>query len=182
MSEIYAKEFSEIPQTLLLNKVLCNSVIKLIAEQPMAGKVTEGSRRLDQFREVLKSFALGKIDLLEATRRTIDEIPRNQSIYSGNNRVFASGWAERLVRTQYSRFYNQAILQQLISEGQVECFIHHSSQEDSTSNCSRYLAGRAHDPHILFTRLISAYENGLWSKDLKLPDHPHCSHVAAPVE
>lgn len=91
MSSAYAKEFSEIPQTLLLNNDLRKSVIKLIDEQPMAGKVTKGGDRLIRFREILKSFANGEIGLLEANRRTTNEIPPHLSICGGNNRVFATG-------------------------------------------------------------------------------------------
>ncbi len=182
MSRVYAKEFSEIPQTLLLNNDLRGSVIKLVDEQPMAGKVTEGGNRLIRFREILKKFVAGELGLIEACHSTSAEIPRHLSIHSANNLVFPSRWEERLVRTQYSRFYNQAVLEQLIAEEQIECFIHHSSEEDPSSNCSKYLAGRAHDPHVLYKRLINAYANGVWNKDLKLPDHPYCSHVIAPIE
>jgi len=182
MNKVYAKEFSEIPQTLLLNEELRSSVIKLIDEQPMAGKVTEGADRLNRFRKILKTFAVGELGLVEAYRTTSAEIPRHLSSYSANNNVFCDRWAERLVRTQYSRFYNQAVLEQLIAEGHSECFIHHSSEEAENSKCSQYLAGRAHDPHILHHRLINAYANGAWNKELKLPDHPYCSHVVAPIE
>lgn len=181
MAKIYAKEFSEISQTLLINTDLCNSIIKLIDRQPIAGKVTEGGTRLDDFREILNKLVTGETNLPEAYRETEIKIPRLTSIYAGNNKVFPSGWAERLVRTQYSRFYNEAVLMQLIEEEETECMIHHSSEESSSSKCSQFLAGFAHDPHMLYQRLINAYANGVWSSDLKIPDHPHCSHVISPV-
>lgn len=182
MSRVYAKEFSEIPQTLLLNEELRGSVIKLIAEQPMAGKVTEGGDRLTRFREILKKVVIGELGLMEAFHSTSNEIPRHSSVHGGNNRVFCDRWAERLVSTQYSRFYNQAVLEQFIADGLNECFVHHSSEEKSSSKCSQFLAGYAHDPHILYSRLINAYCNDIWNKETRIPDHPYCSHVVAPVE
>ena len=181
MNKVYAQEFSEIPQTLLVNSDLRDSIIKLIEEQPIAGKVTEGGDRLIRFKEILKKLVSGEIGLLEAYYQTDNNIPRHTSIHNGNNRVFPTGWAERLVRTQYSRFYNQAVLKQLIDEGQSECIVPHSSEEERSSKCSQFLAGRAHDPHLLQGRLTNAYANGVWNNDLKIPDHPHCSHVVTPV-
>jgi len=182
MSKVYAKEFRNISATLSENTELRDAVLRLIDEQPVPGKVTEGGDRLLRFKEILKQLVRGEIGLSEAYYRAEAEIPRESSFYAANNRVFPSGWAERLVRTQFSRFYNQAVMEQLISEGQTQCFVPHSSEEDGGSKCSMFLAGSAHDIKVLYNRLVESYAQGNWSKDLKIPEHPHCTHVIAPVE
>lgn len=182
MARVYAKEFRDIPATFSQNTELRDAVLRLIDEQPVPGKVTEGGDRLLRFKEILKRLVRGEIGLPEAYYRTEADLPRETSIYAANNRVFASGWAERLVRTQFNRFYNQAVLEQLMSEGQTQCFVPHSSEEDSGSKCSRFLAGSAQDIRVLYNRLIESYARGNWSGDLKIPEHPHCTHVIAPVE
>ena len=180
MSKVWANEFGEIPGVIAERTDLRNAVIALITEQPMPGKVTEGGDRLIRFREIMKALTAGTISLSGACRMTEIQLPRLESIYGGNNRVFASGWAERLVRTQFSRFYNQAVMEELLREGAVSCFIPHSSDEDSGSKCSRLLAGGSHDLRILYDRLMNSYAKGNWTSDLKVPEHPHCTHVVTP--
>lgn len=180
MSQVWANEFAEIPVILAERTDLREAVLGLINEQPMSGKVTEGGNRLGRFREIMTALVGGKIGLAEAYRRTELELPRLESMYGGNNRVFASGWAERLVRTQYSRFYNQAVMEQLLNDGAVSCFIPHSSDEDPGSKCSRLLAGGSHDLRRLYDRLINSYARGNWANELKVPEHPHCTHVVTP--
>lgn len=182
MSRVYAKEFRDIPAVLSENTELREAILRLIDEQPVPGKVTEGGDRLLRFKEILKRLVRGEIRLAEAYYYTEAELPRESSYYAANNRVFPSGWAERLVRTQFSRFYNQAVMEQLMSEGQTQCFVPHSSEEDRGSKCSMSLAGGAHDIKVLYNRLIESYARGNWSKDLKIPEHPHCTHVIAPAE
>ena len=96
--------------------------------------------------------------------------------------MFASGWAERLVRTQFSRFYNQAVLQQLTAHGDTECFVPHSASEQASSQCSQLLAGRTHNVQGLLTLLADSYALGQFSKTPKIPDHPHCTHVVRPAQ
>ena len=181
MSKVYANEFKDILSTLRDNTELRDAVITLIDEQPAPGKITEGGDRLIRLKEILKHLVNGEINLLEAYRRTELELPRASSAHAANNRVFPSGWAERLVRTQLSRFYNQALLEQLISEGHSQCFVPHSSEEDQSSKCSMYLAGNTHDIQVLYNRLIESYGKGNWSSEVKVPEHPHCTHVIAPT-
>ncbi|MEA2575564.1 MAG: hypothetical protein QOH93_2862 [Chloroflexia bacterium] len=181
MSQLYAEEFQDIPTTLVANDGLRNRILALIDTEGMAGKVTEGGNRLDSFRDVLKQLVEGNLSLSQAIARTEQELPRSGSVHVYNNRVFPHDWAERQVRTQYSRFYNQAVMEQLIAEGQTECFVPHSSQEDRGSKCSLYLAGHNNDLRALHERLVASYSKGNWSKDLKIPEHPHCTHVVAPA-
>lgn len=181
MPQIYAQEFQEIPATLTANAELRNSVLALIDTQPMAGKVTEGGDRLVRSREILKELVRGEITLPEAYRRTERDLPRSGSIHAQNNRVFPHDWAERQVRTQVSRFYNQGVMEQLLALGETECFVPHSSQEDRGSRCSLNLAGHNNDLTELHSRLVASYGQGNWSNDLKIPEHPHCTHVVAPA-
>ena len=73
-------------------------------------------------------------------------------------------------------------LEALMGAGEVKCFIPHSSAEQLTSRCTQQLAGRAHEAATLHTLLVQNYTNGNWGRDVKLPDHPHCTHVVTPVQ
>ncbi|EMX0312997.1 hypothetical protein AAFZ98_003070 [Vibrio parahaemolyticus] len=178
----YAKDFYEIPESLKNNSSLKRKALDLVQSEPIAGKVTTGGSRLDDFREILIDFFDLKIDLNAAIAETKNKLPRQQSMFSGDNRVFASGWAERLVRTQVSRFYNQAVLESIIESGSDDCFVEHSSNEQASSNCSKQLAGATHSAQVMLDRLKSSYGGGAWGKELKLPDHPHCTHTFSPVD
>ncbi len=178
--DTFATEFSQIVPTLRENSDLRVSVITLIELEPMPGKVLEGRDRLLRFRDIMALLVVGEIGITEAIQRTQAALPRDESVYKGDNRVFAHGWAERLVRTQFSRFYNQAVLEELRARSEARCYVPHSSEEDPASPCSMNLAGRTHDVAVLHGRLIDAYSRGSWTSDLKIPDHPHCTHVVLP--
>ena len=181
MASVYAQEFSEISFALVQNEALRSRVLALIAVQPMAGKITEGGSRMQAFRSILADLVNGQISVERAISRTQAELPRQTSLYSADNRVFAKDWDERLVRTQFSRFYNQAVMEQLLDEGETLCHVPHSGAEKRESNCSVHLAGRNHDVRTLHTRLVSSYAQGNWSSTVKIPDHPHCTHVVTPA-
>jgi hypothetical protein len=130
MTSRYAEDFTEIPTVLNQNPGLRAEMLALIRDQPMPGKVTEGGARLEDFREILTDLARGDIDLSRAIWRTEAELPQQASPHQHNNRVSPTGWAERLVRTQYSRFYNQAVMEQLLARGETQCFVPHSTIEE----------------------------------------------------
>lgn len=177
----YASDFNEIPSALGNNQELQNKMLSLIASKKIAGKATEGAGRVEEFRAILSQLTKGELRLDEAIRAVEARIPRYTSIHSGDNRVFASGWAERLTRTQFSRFYNQAVLEIETAKGHNECFVPPSSQEQASSQCSQILAGRTHDVSHLLKLLVTSYEDGNWDKTPKIPDHPHCTHVIKPM-
>jgi hypothetical protein len=181
MTDRYAEDYTEIPMVLTQHSGLRDEILALIRDQPMPGKVTEGEHRLEEFRDILADLVNGQIDLPRAIWRTEAELPQQASPHRENNRVFPASWAERLVRTQYSRFYNQAVMEQLLARGETECFVPHSAIEESTSPCSQQLAGRNHDLEVLHERLIESYANGKWSQQVKIPNHPYCTHVVAPA-
>lgn len=182
MADIYAQDLYEIPEVLSHNGDLREAVIALVESQPIAGKATEGGDRVNRFRAILIDLFNGDTNFTEAYHRTERELPRHSSIHRDSNRVFASGWAERLVLTQYSRFYNQAVMEKLINEGYTECYVPHSPGEDVSSPCSQQLAGGNHSLQTLYTRLIESYERGQWTRKAKIPDHPHCTHVVTPPQ
>ncbi|RWX52791.1 hypothetical protein [Photobacterium chitinilyticum] len=181
MTVSYAKDFHEIPESLKNNSSLKRKALDLVQYEPIAGKVTAGGSRLDDFREVLIDFFDLKIDLDAAILETERKLDRRFSMYSGDNRVFPSGWAERLVRTQVSRFYNQAVLESIIESGSDDCFVEHSANEQGSSRCSQQLAGTTQSASVMLQRLKSSYGDGNWGRDLKLPEHPHCTHTFSPV-
>ncbi len=181
MEVFYAKEFKEILPALASQLALRDHVVKLILSEPNFDKATEGGTRLTLFREILASVVTGDLPLREAYSRVEHALSRHSSIHSENNRVFASGWGERLVRTQLSRFYNHAVLEGEIEKGHAEVFVHHSSEEDAGSTCSRELAGKTHDARSLYEGLLECFTKNNWkSGHPKLPHHPHCTHVVAP--
>jgi hypothetical protein len=182
MTDMYAQDFMGIPDAIGQNDALRQRIIALIAVQPMPGKVTEGGDRLQRFRAILVDLVNAQITLSQAIRRTAIDIPRDTSLHGANNRVFAHDWDERLVRTQLSRFYNQAVMEKLLEDGETMCRVPHSSAERSDSNCSNMLAGRKHDLQRMYDLLISSYAHGNWSTTTKIPDHPHCTHVIAPIQ
>jgi len=178
----FASDFAEIPSTLQKNDLIRERALQLAGADPIPGKVTEGDARLEAFRVVLSDLIAGNVTLTEAMHRVAQQLPRDESIHAGNNRVFPQGWEERLVRTQFSRFYNQAILELLREEGQARCFVPHSRAEDRDSPCSVGLAGREHDVETLYARLTETYRDGQWNQELKIPNHPHCTHVITPAQ
>lgn len=176
----YAEDFDQILVTLAANQPLRQAVVGLIQSEPMPGKVTEGDTRLDRFRPVLVELANGNLDLDTAYRRTEETLARVESQYAHDNRVFAQDWGERLVRTQLSRCYNQAVMEELLSRGETRCHVPRSQAEKPSTPCSRQLAGGNHDLRMLYDRLISSYRDAQWGRDVKIPNHPHCTHTVTP--
>lgn len=181
MSEVWADEFSDIPAVLAARPDLREAMAALIKDKEIQGKVTEGSDRIARLRDILLEFVNGKHSVASAARAVEERLPRATSPHAGNNRVFPDRWAERLVRTQVSRFYNQAVMEMLLAKGATSCFVPHSSSEEGTSKCSQQLAGSSHEIRKLYDRLISSYEKGTWGDEVKIPDHPYCSHVVKPA-
>lgn len=177
MSNVFANQFRDIAATFRIREDLRSSALGLIDSQPILGKAIDGSGRDVIFKAILKQLVLGDLTLEQAYKHTEVSLPRRDSIHSEDNRVFPSGWGERLVRVQYSRFYNQATIEHLIAQKYTHGFIPHSIDEDSDSKCSVAMAGRSHLLSTLHQRLISAYAKGLYSEDVKIPHHPHCTHV-----
>lgn len=177
MLQTTATEFSGILPAVAQDDALRSTILKLIAQEPIAGKVTEGGNRLARFRQILQDLVNNQVGMQEALSLVERDLSEATSSHIGNTRVFPSGWAEKSVRTQLSRFYNQAVMEMLMSEGETECFVPHSSAEDSTSSCSSQLAGKNQNLQVLHSRLVSSYGQGNFSKDVKIPNHPHCTHV-----
>ena len=180
-ARVFAREFSEIPAVLSQNTDLRDGIYALVASEPIEGKMTEGGTRLVRFREIMERLVSGEIDLAEAVHRTGVHLASDDSPHRWSRRVFPKGWAERLVRTQYSRFYNQGVLGTLLAQGAAHCFVPHSSAEDPGSPCSVHMAGREHDVRSLYDGLVAAYGQGLWDQQHKIPDHHYCTHVVVPL-
>jgi hypothetical protein len=58
----------------------------------------------------------------------------------------------------------------------------HSPAEEAGSRCTLLLAGRVHPVAILHTRLVENFTLGNWSREVKIPDHGHGTHVVQPVD
>jgi hypothetical protein len=176
----WASEFQDIPPTLAQRPDLRAAMRALLTQHEIPVKVTEGGDRRDRRKAILDALFGGDITLEQAVSETELRLARGDSPHRDNNQVFASGWAKRLVHTHTSVFYSWAVLDALITGG-VRCFVPHSSAEASTSSCSRQLAGRDHDPAVLRDRLMQCYVHKRLMRVPLVPNHPHCTHVAAPI-
>lgn len=173
----WAQDFYEIQDAVSENSNLRNDILELIGSKPIHGKAFEGGDRKRSFRDILKRFFNGDIGLEESYMAVSSELPRRESAHAGNNRVFPSGWEERLVRMQASRFYNQAVLMRLIEQGEQRCFIPHSPNEDMDTPCTLQLAGKEADVDLLLNRLERKYDQEEYHNEPLIPDHPHCTHT-----
>lgn len=176
----YANEFAEILTALGNNSELRLRVVKLIQTKPILGKAIEEETRVTKFREILIELVEGKISSLEESYLKVEfAIPRSKSKYSYDNRVFANGWSERLVRIQLSRFYNQGVLEKLKDSGDKECFVPASSSHNLSSRCA-IIQNQTYYVDELLQNLINNYDKGQYDSSIKIPEHPHCSHVIKP--
>jgi len=184
LSEVFATDFYEIIPALSKNSELKGKVLSLIESRPVMGKAIEEENRKIKFREILKKLVEGEItDLKSAEAQVQVKISRNTSKYSSNNKIFSQDWAERLVRTQLSIFYNQAVMEIIINSGKEECFIPHSAYEDYNSFCTTKMAGKKHKVKELYNKLIDVYENENYDRRaITIPQHPNCTHVIRPID
>lgn len=179
MKDNWAEDFYEILESLRLKDDLSQRVKQLIANKEIVGKSLKGENRKQYFRDILTDLVDGNISLEESYVLVETQISRNSSIYREDNRVFSDHWGERLVRTNLSKFYNQAVLLFMLDNGNTTCFIPHTSYEQGP-RCS-LLAGQKHDARRLLQKLEQAFEEGVLSRDI-IPDYPHCTHVVIPIE
>lgn len=178
----YASNFYEIPNALLNNSKLREHVVALMKKNNIIAKSLEGGKRLEKFRNILVSLAEGELTIEEAIKNVTSQLPAQNSDFSGNNRVFPNRWEERLIRVQFSRFYNQAVLESEKEKGKNECYIPISDVEDPNSLCSQQLANTQQNINLLLDRLKASYEEGDFkNKNPKIPDHPNCTHVVKPL-
>ena len=183
MEKDWANDFYEILPTLSKRNDLVEISEELIKTENIPGKALEGVGRLEKFRDIMIDLIYQRISLQQAYLDVEKKLGYIGSPYAYNNRIFPTGWGERLVRTQLSRFYNQAILTQILNQGQEKCFIPHSNSEDSFSKCSLSLAGKEHNSKALLDAIVDIYSNGNFqNKSPRVPDHPHCTHVVRPID
>lgn len=177
----WATYYDEIPEALENNSTLRLHALELIAEEPILGKSVEGGTRTEDFRAILTQFFEGKINQDAAEQRIWEELPPNQSPHQHNNRVFHKQWAERLIRSQAGRFYNQSVMELLQEEGESECFVPRSPREYPDSDCTRRLAGARHSVSELLQYLYSQQRQGNWNDGVTIPGHANCTHTVVPV-
>jgi hypothetical protein len=181
MHQLWASEFWDILPTIRERTDLQRRMIELLA-QDTPGKATEGPSRLLSFRGIMTELSRGNLDLSEAYQEVSHQLPRRTSRHAHNNRVFASGWEERLVRTQLSRLYNQSVLETIIASGSDFCFVPHSSTENPDNPCSVILARREAQCPLV----ASAADRQLHSRELEHGSenpgpsslHPRCQALA----
>lgn len=180
MRDGYAEDFHEILTVLESNEFIRTEVLKLIDEKNVVGKVLEGGDRKQRFKDIMRQLVNGEVNLDDCYLKVEREVPRSNSIHANNNRVFSSNWGERLVRTNLSKYYNQFVLLKVLEDGESEVYIPHSRTESPDSPCSM-IAGTNHNAADLLNKLVDAYEENTFSKEIKIPNHPHCTHVVIPT-
>ena len=179
---VWAQQFRDIPATLEIRADLRAEMRRLLEQHELPVLVTEGGDRRAHRRTILAALFDGALTFESAIAATEVRLGRETSPHHANNRVFASGWARRLIHTHTSVLYSWAVLEQLLAAGESRCFVPHSSAEAPTSACSRLLAGRDHDAAVLRDRLVEVYVAKQTSRAPLIPNHPHCTHVIAPPE
>lgn len=180
-ADVWAQQFRDIPATLAVRPDLRAAMRRLLEQHELPVKVTEGGDRSAQRRAILDALFDGALSLDQAVAATEARLPREGSPHRTSNLVFATGWARRLVHTHTSVFYTWAVLEHLLAAGASRCFVPHSPAEAATSACSRLLAGRDHPAEVLRDRLIEVYVAKEPSRAPLVPNHPHCTHVVAPL-
>jgi hypothetical protein len=178
----WAQDFYEIQDAVGASPELREDIIEIVDSKPIHGQAFEGDDRKESFRDILKRFFAGNIDLEKSYRAVSSELPRRESRHASNNQVFPSGWEERLIRIQASRFYNQAVLMNLIEQGEEECFVPHSANEDHDTACTLNLAGGPANTQVLLERLERKYNEANYHNEPLVPNHPHCTHTIVPTE
>jgi hypothetical protein len=177
---VWAEQFSDIPSTLAVRPDLRATMRALLEAHEIPVKVTEGGERRAARKAILGALFDGALTLDEAIEQTEVRLARDGSPHRANNRVFASGWAKRLVHTHTSVLYTWAVLEVLLATREPRCYVAHSSAEAATSECSRLLAGKLHDTAVLRDRLVACYVEKRPARAPLVPNHPHCTHVVSP--
>ena len=177
----WATHYGEIPDALESNDAVQSHALELISEEPIIGKSLQGGSREGDFREILSEFLCGPLDHNAAEQRISRELPPHESPHSGNNRVFHKQWADRLLRSQASRFYNQSVMEILQEREETECFVPHSPREDHDSDCTLRLAGGTHSVSELLNFLYSQQRHGNWDDGVTIPGHANCTHTVVPA-
>ncbi|MBC7976231.1 MAG: hypothetical protein H7138_14760 [Myxococcales bacterium] len=178
---VWAAQLGDVPATLAVRPELRAAMRFLLEHHEIPVKVTEGGDRRARRKAILDALFAGTLTLDAAIAETERQLARADSPHHASNLVFASGWAKRLVHTHLGVFYTWAVLEYLLASGATQCFVPHALAESATSACSRLLAGRAHDAVVLRDRLIQSYVAKQPVRAPLVPNHPHCTHVVAPV-
>jgi hypothetical protein len=177
----WAQDFYEIQDAVGASPTLREDIDELVDSKPIHGQAFEGGDRKESFRDILKRFFARDINLEESYQAVSSELPRRESPHASNNQVFPSGWEERLIRIQASRFYNQAVLMNLVAQGKEECFVPHSPNEDHDTDCTLNLAGGPANTQVLLERLERKYDEADYHNEPLVPNHPHCTHAIIPA-
>lgn len=180
-ADAWAQQFRDIPATLAVRPDLRAAMRALLEQHELPVKVTEGGDRPARRRAILGALFEGALTLEQAVAATEMHLAREASPHRTSNLVFATGWAKRLVHTHTSVLYTWAVLEQLLASGAARCFVPHSPAEAASSACSRLLAGRDHAAALLRERLIEVYVAKQTLREPLIPNHPHCTHVVAPI-
>jgi hypothetical protein len=177
----WALQFADIPDTLARRPDLRAAMRALLAEHEIPVKVSEGGDRRARRKAILDALFAGDTTFEAAVADAEHRLSRDDSPHKVNNAVFARGWARRLIHTHTNVYYCWAVVDALLAAGEARCFVPHSTAESADSACSRQLAGKDHDAKVMRQRIIQAYVDKRVMRVALVPNHPHCTHVLAPI-
>ena len=178
---VYANEYAEIPGALSRNRPLLNRMLKLVECETIRHVAVADAGRLSAFRAILRRLANGGIDESGATSAVTAAFSAPGLRAEDRGQGFGAGWERRLVRFQFSRFYNQAVLEHLLDQRSAICLVPRSSEERPAEPCTALLAGRRQHVSVLHEGLVEAFRHGRLSREPTVPNHPECTHVARAV-
>ncbi|MGV8162478.1 MAG: hypothetical protein ACP5N2_04075 [Candidatus Nanoarchaeia archaeon] len=177
----YASEFCEIQTALTNNASLRKRTVDLIKIKQIHNPTIEEEDRLKIFRDILVDFVTGEILSLDFTYARVEQkLPKIESKYAKDNKIFTKHWKEHLVKTQLSRFYNHAVLEELAENNYKECFIPPAESAFHNYACMHSTNAKC-DVQELLQNIIDHYELNKENIHLILPEHPDCAHVVAPA-
>src|ERR1044071_10375964 len=96
---------------------------QLLEQHELPVLVTEGGDRPPRRRAILAALFDGALTLDAAIAETEARLGRETSPHHANNRVFATGWARRLIHTHTSVLYSWAVLEQLLAARRPRSFL-----------------------------------------------------------
>jgi len=174
MNEFWANHFDEIPMTLEARSDIREAMAVLIVKEPIHAKEINDEEQLRKFRGILIRLTMGEITFEDA------EVDVKEALLPLIETE--SNWAKALLWVQYSRFYNQTVLDLLRSRGQSRVLVPQVPEEGQNVKCNMDLGGKGHSITMLYDRLVDAYTYGKEVDGSFIPNHPFCTHVVKPFK
>lgn len=177
----WATYYDEIADAVAANDDVRSHALRLIPQEPIQAKSLDGGTRTNDFRDILTEIFKGNIDQDAAEERVWATLPPSESPHHGNKQLFHKQWAERLLRSQVGRFYNQSVMELLDEQGETDCYVPKSPRQYQDSKCTQLLAGRQQPLGELLKYLYLQQREEKWEEGVTIPGHANCTHTVVPL-